>query len=115
VTAFADALIDWQRRAGRHDLPWQRTRDPYRIWVSEVMLQQTQVATVLRYYPRFVERFPDPVALAEAMLSCLKRPDLLVAMGRASRVKAERRFDSGDINRATLDVLGLGSSFAVAA
>lgn len=57
----------------------------------------------------------DPVALAEAMLSCLKRPDLLVAMGRASRVKAERRFDIGDINRATLDVLGLGSSFAVAA
>ncbi len=66
MTAFADALIGWQRRAGRHDLPWQRTRDPYRIWVSEVMLQQTQVATVLRYYPRFIERFPDAVALARA-------------------------------------------------
>jgi A/G-specific adenine glycosylase len=65
---FADALIDWQRRAGRHDLPWQRTRDPYRIWVSEIMLQQTQVSTVLGYYARFLERFPDVASLAGAPL-----------------------------------------------
>jgi len=65
---FADALIDWQRRAGRHDLPWQGTRDPYRIWVSEVMLQQTQVATVAGYFGRFLERFPDVRALAGAPL-----------------------------------------------
>jgi A/G-specific adenine glycosylase len=64
--AFARALIDWQRRHGRHDLPWQGTRDAYRIWVSEIMLQQTQVATVVPYYRRFLERFPDVCALAAA-------------------------------------------------
>jgi len=53
---------------GRHDLPWQGTRDPYRVWLSEVMLQQTQVATVLRYYEPFLERFPDLRALAAAPL-----------------------------------------------
>ncbi len=66
--AFAEALIDWQRRSGRHDLPWQRTRDAYRIWVSEIMLQQTQVSTVLGYYERFLARFPDVAALAAAPL-----------------------------------------------
>jgi A/G-specific adenine glycosylase len=63
---FADRVIAWQRQSGRHDLPWQQTRDPYRIWVSEIMLQQTQVATVLGYYPRFLARFPDVAALAAA-------------------------------------------------
>lgn len=63
---FADRLIEWQRREGRHDLPWQGTRDPYRVWLSEVMLQQTQVSTVLAYYPRFLARFPDVQALAAA-------------------------------------------------
>ncbi|MCS6996477.1 MAG: A/G-specific adenine glycosylase [Casimicrobiaceae bacterium] len=66
--SFAKRLIAWQRRAGRHDLPWQTTRDPYRIWVAEIMLQQTQVATVLRYYERFVKRFPSVQALAAAGL-----------------------------------------------
>ncbi|HEX5803343.1 MAG TPA: A/G-specific adenine glycosylase [Azospira sp.] len=66
VAAFAVRLIDWQKRHGRHDLPWQRTRDPYRIWLSEIMLQQTQVATVIPYYARFLERFPDLAALAAA-------------------------------------------------
>lgn len=65
---LADALIDWQRRSGRHDLPWQQTRDAYRIWVSEIMLQQTQVSTVLGYYERFLARFPDVAALAAAPL-----------------------------------------------
>jgi A/G-specific adenine glycosylase len=63
---FAEALIGWQRRDGRHGLPWQGTRDPYRVWLSEIMLQQTQVSTVLSYYPRFLERFPDVQALAAA-------------------------------------------------
>jgi A/G-specific adenine glycosylase len=66
VPDFARALIAWQRRHGRHDLPWQRTRDPYRIWLSEVMLQQTQVAAVVRYYDRFLSRFPDVASLAAA-------------------------------------------------
>ncbi len=63
---FFARLVDWQRRHGRHGLPWQGTRDPYRVWLSEVMLQQTQVATVLAYYPRFLQRFPDVQALAAA-------------------------------------------------
>jgi A/G-specific adenine glycosylase len=66
--AFAARLVAWQARSGRHDLPWQRTRDPYLVWLSEVMLQQTQVATVIPYYTRFVERFPDVAALAAAPL-----------------------------------------------
>src|SRR5947208_6887176 len=63
---FAQKLIEWQRRHGRHDLPWQGTRDPYRIWLSEVMLQQTQVATVIPYYERFIGRFADVRSLARA-------------------------------------------------
>ena len=66
---FAQRLIDWQRVHGRRDLPWQGTRDAYRIWLSEIMLQQTQVATVLPYYARFVDEFPDVAALAQAPLS----------------------------------------------
>lgn len=66
--SFAAAVIAWQSRHGRHDLPWQRSRDPYAIWVSEIMLQQTQVATVLAYYGRFMARFPDLAALARADL-----------------------------------------------
>ena len=59
-------MIRWQRRHGRHRLPWQRTRDPYRIWLSEIMLQQTQVAAVVPYFKRFLARFPDIGALAAA-------------------------------------------------
>ena len=66
---FAQALIRWQKQAGRHDLPWQqpgRARDPYRVWLAEIMLQQTQVATVIPYYVRFLARFPDLARLAAA-------------------------------------------------
>lgn len=63
---FSRKLIDWQRRHGRHHLPWQGGRDPYRIWVSEIMLQQTQVATVIPYYQRFMARFADVQSLAAA-------------------------------------------------
>jgi A/G-specific adenine glycosylase len=66
VADFADRIIAWQKVHGRHDLPWQRTRDPYCIWLSEIMLQQTQVATVIPYYERFVRRFADVRALASA-------------------------------------------------
>ena len=66
--AFAQRLVAWQRMHGRHALPWQQTRDPYHVWLSEVMLQQTQVATVLGYFSRFVERFPDVQRLAAASL-----------------------------------------------
>ena len=63
---IAATLIGWHARAGRHDLPWQQAPTPYRVWVSEIMLQQTQVATVIPYYERFLERFPEVRAVAEA-------------------------------------------------
>jgi len=63
---FASRLVAWQRRHGRHDLPWQDTREPYRVWLAEVMLQQTQVAAVIPYYERFLARFADVGALAAA-------------------------------------------------
>ena len=66
MKSFAARVIEWQRAAGRHDLPWQRTRDPYRIWLSEIMLQQTQVSAVVPYYQRFLARFPDLASLAAA-------------------------------------------------
>jgi len=62
---FSDRVLDWFDRHGRKDLPWQQA-DPYRIWVSEIMLQQTQVATVTPYFERFMQSFPDIVALADA-------------------------------------------------
>jgi A/G-specific adenine glycosylase len=65
---FAGRVVRWQRTHGRNSLPWQATRDPYRVWLSEIMLQQTQVAAVLGYYDRFLQRFPDVAALAAASL-----------------------------------------------
>ncbi len=66
--ALAAAIVHWQLQHGRHDLPWQNTRDPYRVWLSEIMLQQTQVATVRDYFARFLAQFPDVGALAQAHL-----------------------------------------------
>ncbi|HNA28682.1 MAG TPA: A/G-specific adenine glycosylase [Thiobacillaceae bacterium] len=63
---FASRLVAWQRRHGRHDLPWQASRDPYPIWLSEIMLQQTQVETVIPFFQRFLTRFPDLTSLAGA-------------------------------------------------
>lgn len=65
--SFAAQLIHWWQQHGRHDLPWQ-SRDPYRVWLSEIMLQQTQVATVQTYYLRFLQRFPDLQSLAAGSL-----------------------------------------------
>ncbi|MDO8933981.1 MAG: A/G-specific adenine glycosylase [Rhodocyclaceae bacterium] len=66
MSDFARRLTAWHRRHGRHDLPWQNTTDPYRVWLSEIMLQQTQVATVIPYYERFLARFPTLADLAAA-------------------------------------------------
>ena len=65
---LATQVVRWQARHGRNTLPWQNTRDPYRVWLSEVMLQQTQVVTVLDYFTRFLVRFPNVHALAAAHL-----------------------------------------------
>ena len=65
---FSRRVVQWQVAHGRNQLPWQNTRDPYRVWLSEIMLQQTQVATVLAYFPQFLARFPDVKSLAAASL-----------------------------------------------
>ena len=66
VRHFGRVVLRWYRQHGRHDLPWQVKGDPYRVWVSEIMLQQTQVVTVIPFYERFIRRFPDVVTLARA-------------------------------------------------
>ncbi|GAB4398769.1 MAG: A/G-specific adenine glycosylase [Rhodoferax sp.] len=71
VHPIAAALLDWHRVHGRHDLPWQHPRAPYPVWLSEIMLQQTQVATVRAYFARFMARFPTVQALAEAELDAV--------------------------------------------
>lgn len=63
--SFSDALLTWFDQHGRHDLPWQIADDPYKVWVSEIMLQQTQVKTVLQYFDRFIQRFPTVEDLAQ--------------------------------------------------
>ena len=68
ASSFADRLLAWYDQHGRHDLPWKQQPTPYRVWVSEVMLQQTRVATVLPYYQRFIQSFPDLPTLARADL-----------------------------------------------
>lgn len=64
--SFATAVLNWYDDHGRKDLPWQQNRTPYRVWVSEIMLQQTQVTTVIPYYQRFLRRFPEVKTLADA-------------------------------------------------
>ncbi|MCF8208845.1 MAG: A/G-specific adenine glycosylase [Rhodoferax sp.] len=68
VDGFAASVVAWQKTRGRNDLPWQASQDPYRVWLSEIMLQQTQVVTVRAYFTRFVERFPTVADLAVASL-----------------------------------------------
>ena len=65
-THFSQPLLNWFKEHGRHDLPWQHPREPYRVWLSEIMLQQTQVQTVIPYFERFTQAFPTITALANA-------------------------------------------------
>jgi len=68
VEQFAGRLLKWYRQHGRKGLPWQQNRTAYTIWLAEIMLQQTQVATVIPYYQRFLARFPDTIVLADASI-----------------------------------------------
>jgi A/G-specific adenine glycosylase len=68
LTDFAPLLIKWQRQHGRHDLPWQKSLQPYPVWLSEIMLQQTQVSSVKAYFERFLSRWPRVEDLAAAEL-----------------------------------------------
>ncbi len=87
-TTFTRKLLAWWARAAR-DLPWRRTRDPYRVLVSEFMLQQTQVSRVAEYYPRFIEQFPDLGALARARPRAVREAwDGLGYYARASNLHA---------------------------
>jgi A/G-specific adenine glycosylase len=122
VSKFASALIAWQGRHGRKGLPWQGTRDPYRVWLSEVMLQQTQVATVIPYYERFLERYPTAATLAAA-----SEDDVLTlwaglgyyARGRnlhaAARIIARQGFPKSQEAIAGLPGVGRSTAAAIAA
>ena len=93
--AFTRKLLAWWARAAR-DLPWRRTRDPYRVLVSEFMLQQTQVSRVAEYYPRFLERFPDLETLARARPRVVREAwDGLGYYARASNLHALAKQVSG--------------------
>ena len=93
---FRRKLLAWWARAAR-DLPWRRTRDPYRVLVSEFMLQQTQVSRVAEYYPRFIERFPDLETLANAKPRAVREQwDGLGYYARASNLHALARVVSKD-------------------
>jgi len=70
-TPFAERLLNWWDEHGRHDLPWQQPRTPYRVWVSEIMLQQTQVSTVIPYFERWMRDFPEVGTLAAAPLDAV--------------------------------------------
>ncbi len=122
MASFHARLLAWHKRHGRHDLPWQRTRDPYRIWVAEIMLQQTQVAAVIPYYGRFLERFPDIATLAGApqdevlrLWSGLGYYSRARNLQRAAQLVAERH--QGVFPRALEDIAalpGIGRSTAAA-
>ena len=122
ATSFARRLLAWYDRNGRHDLPWQRGTTAYRVWVSEIMLQQTRVQTVLPYYRRFLRRFPNVRELAEAS------PDDVMAhwsglgyysrarnLHRAARIVCERHHGRVPRKRQDLERLpGIGRSTAAA-
>ena len=123
--AFSELLIAWQKRHGRHQLPWQQTRDAYRIWLSEIMLQQTQVATVIPYYQRFLQRFPDVAALAAAPVDEVM--SLWAGLGYYTRARNLHRcaqavvdlhggrFPSDVEQLAALPGIGLSTAAAIAA
>ena len=93
AASFSGRLIDWQAQHGRHDLPWQQTRDAYRIWLSEIMLQQTQVRTAAPYYARFLESFPDIETLAAAPLDRVL--ELWAGLGYYARARNLHRCAQG--------------------
>lgn len=122
---IAPALIAWQREHGRNHLPWQRTREPYHVWLSEVMLQQTQVATVLGYYERFLAHFPTVADLAAA--SAEQVMALWAGLGYYSRARNlhrcaqivvaehEGRFPTSAAQLQTLPGIGRSTAAAIAA
>ena len=125
IPDLASLLITWQRQHGRHGLPWVGSRDPYRVWLSEIMLQQTQVSTVLGYYDRFLQRFPDVAALAAAhqdevlaLWSGLGYYSRARNLHRCAQVVVAThggRFPGDSITLATLPGIGRSTAAAIAA
>jgi len=125
ATSFARRLITWQKTHGRHDLPWQRTRDAYRVWLSEIMLQQTQVSTVVPYYARFLAEFPNVRALADAPLDRVlelwsglgyyRRAHHLHAAAVAIVARHGGEFPRDAVTIATLPGIGRSTAAAIAA
>lgn len=121
---FPAALVRWQKKHGRHDLPWQQTRDPYRVWLSEIMLQQTQVQTVMPYYARFLEAFPTVAALSAALqedvltrwagLGYYARARNLHACARKIVAEFDGRFPDDAETLATLPGIGRSTAAAIA-
>jgi len=122
---FARRVVAWQMQHGRHDLPWQRARHAYAVWISEVMLQQTQVATVIPYYQRFMQRFPDISTLARATvdevlqhwsgLGYYSRARNLHRAAVAIATEHEGRFPSDVPSIARLPGIGRSTAAAIAA
>ncbi len=123
--SFAARLIAWQQAHGRRDLPWQGTREPYRIWLSEIMLQQTQVSTVIPYYQRFLAAFPDVASLAAAPiervlehwsgLGYYRRAHLLHSAARAVVAEHGGEFPRDAAAAARLPGIGRSTAAAIAA
>lgn len=121
----ASRIATWQLHAGRHDLPWQHNRDPYRIWLSEIMLQQTRASTVVPYYERFLQRFPSVQSLAEAALDEVLR--LWAGLGYYARARNlhrcarlicsqhNGRFPTNSLQLAQLPGIGPSTAAAIAA
>lgn len=122
---FAARLIRWHKSHGRHDLPWQGTRDAYRIWVSEIMLQQTQVTAVIPYYQRFMTSFPTLASLANASSDAVMRHwSGLGYYSRARNLHAAAKFMQSECDGqfpktaeaiATLPGIGRSTAAAIAA
>jgi A/G-specific adenine glycosylase len=122
MSKFASMLVAWRARHGRKGMPWQGTRDPYRIWLSEVMLQQTQVAAVIPYYTRFLGKYPTVQALAAASeeeVLALWAGLGYYARGRnlhaAARIIAEKGFPRSQEQIALLPGVGRSTAAAIAA
>jgi len=125
AASFGARVVRWQRRHGRHDLPWQAGGDAYRVWLSEIMLQQTQVATVVPYFARFVTHFPDVRALAAASedavlalwsgLGYYSRARNLHAAARVIVTEHGGRFPDTQQELAALPGIGRSTAAAIAA
>jgi A/G-specific adenine glycosylase len=125
ITSFSRQLIQWHKKHGRHGMPWQSITDPYAVWVSEIMLQQTQVATVLERYPKMMKRFPSVVHLARADidevlaewsgLGYYSRARNLHACAKQVVVQHQGKFPSDPLALESLSGIGRSTAGAIAA